>query len=526
MKESLDQLAGYLSAIYKHRWPMLLTTALVCLLGWTGVFLMADKYQATSKLLMSNESMMGPLLKGLAAESNLTREMASLMRRTLLSRPNLERVIDSTDLHLSISSKQEREELIRDLGDLVLVTGDERSKVYSISMIEENPELVTDIVQKLTDIFIEHSIGATRKDTSVTKEFLDREIESYENKLRDAEDRLESFKRGNIGLMPSEGQTYFSKLQEKMGHLELAKLELAEARKRMGSIQIELTNVPEIVPQQILQITDNSLNEEITELQSELEDLKSRYTDEYPVIISAQQRLNSLVKQRVDRFRTSKSVGMGTSPEAAASIIESRQNLHLELSRERGEVGALSVRVNGLKKQVDTMRKNVDVMPRVEAQLAQLDRDYGVIKQTYEGLVQRREATALSNQAETSASDFQFQVIESPVTPTLPVAPDRFKLVMAVFIMALGAGTMVAIILSQIKEYVSSVSSLKGIVKFPVYGAVTNIVSNKQRAHQRRQLALLGVFWSMLLVLFAGLMYATYSNINLVEMIARKGGMI
>jgi len=197
----------------------LIASSLICLLGWTGVFLIPDKYEASSKLLMSNESMMGPLLKGLAAESNLTREMASLMRRTLLSRPNLERVIDDTDLNLTVSTLNDREELIRDLGDVIKVTGDDRSKIYSISMRDEDPELVTDIVQKLTDIFIEHSIGATRKDTGITRDFLDREIADYEDKLRQAEDRLKNFKRENIGLMPAEGESYFSQIQVKMSSL-------------------------------------------------------------------------------------------------------------------------------------------------------------------------------------------------------------------------------------------------------------------------------------------------------------------
>jgi polysaccharide chain length determinant protein (PEP-CTERM system associated) len=275
----------------------------------------------------------------------------------------------------------------------------------------------------------------------------------------------------------------------------------------------------------MLQISDNSLNEELTILQSQLEDLRSKYTNAYPGIVAAEQRLNSLMKQRVARDSVALGV-QGTSPEAAVSIIESRQNLNLELSRERGEVGALRVRVNGLSNQVARMKKNVDVMPRVEAQLAQLDRDYGVIKQTYEGLVQRREATALSHQADTSSSDFQFQVIESPVVPTLPVSPDRFKLVIAVFIMALGAGIMLAIVLSQMKEYIASTSKLKEIVNFPVYGSITEIISVKDRSRSRRRMALLSVFWSMLLMVFAGLMYITLNNISLANLLAIQGWLV
>jgi len=524
MKESLDQLSGYLSAIYRHRWPMFFATLVTCLLGWTGVFLLPDKYEATSKLLMSNESMMGPLLKGLAAESNLTREMASLMRRTLLSRPNLERVIDRTDLHLMLDSRHHKEELIRDLGAKIQVKGDERSKVYSISYIDEDPRLVTDVVKQLTNIFIEHSIGATRKDTSVTREFLDREIATYEAKLREAEERLKEFKKKNIGLMPSEGQTYFSQLNDKMSKLELARLELAEARKRQAAIESQLAKIPPIVPQQSDEIVDEALGQEIAQLRSQLENLRSQYTDEYPGIVEAEQRLNALLAQQ-QRSRQALLGSPTTTPEAATVIIESRQNLLLELSKAKGDVGALTVRVNGLKKQVDTLKKNVNVMPKVEAQLAQLDRDYDIIKETYEGLVQRREATSLSDQAETSASDFQFQVIEAPVLPTLPVSPDRFKLVVAVLLIGIGVGALVAVIISQAKQYVSNASQLKKVVRFPVYGAVTEIITNQQRTRRRLELAVLGASWALLLAIFSGLLYLTINNMNLVDMFSKSGGM-
>ncbi len=523
MKESLDQLSGYLSAIYRHRWPMFFATLATCLLGWTGVFLLPDKYEATSKLLMSNESMMGPLLKGLAAESNLTREMASLMRRTLLSRPNLERVIDRTDLHLMIDSRHHKEELIRDLGARIQVKGDERSKVYSISYIDEDPRLVTDVVKQLTNIFIEHSIGATRKDSSVTREFLDREIATYETKLREAEDRLKEFKKKNIGLMPSEGQTYFSQLNDKMSKLELARLELAEARKRESAIESQLARIPLVVPQQSDEVASETLGQEIAQLRSELENLRSQYTDEYPGIIAARERLNALLKQQ-QRSRQAQIERTVTTPEAATVIIESRQNLLLELSKARGEVGALTVRVNGLKKQVDTLKKNVNVMPKVEAQLAQLNRDYDIIKQTYEGLVQRREATSLSTQAETSASDFQFQVIEAPILPTLPVSPDRFKLVIAVLLVGIGVGALVAIIISQAKQYVSNVDQLKKVVRFPVYGAVSEIITNRQRVRRRMELAALGMSWGLLFAIFSGLVYLVSNNMNLIDLISRSGG--
>lgn len=524
MKESLDQLGGYLIAIKRYRWQMLITAAMICLLGWVGVLLMPDRYEATSKLLLTNKSMMGPLLKGLAAESELTKEMASLMRKTLLSRPNLERVIAETDLDLSVNSPGEREELVRKLGQKIYIKGGGRSKIYTISYIDTDPVLVKDVVQALTNIFIENSVGATRKDSYAAQQFLTTQIKEYESKLEQAETKLKIFKNKNVGLMPTEGGNYFSQLNQKLNELQVVELEYQESIKRRNAIRDQLGRSQVAArPQARGPQSSDVIVKEIEKLQSKLEDLTSQYTDNYPEVVSTRERLQGLLEQQSEYPVTE----MGSSADVGFDwrrSLASRDDLRLELGKTEGEVAALRVRVKAFSKQVKDMRARVDIMPKVEADLAQLNRDYLIIKKTYEGLVQRREAAMLSDQAEASSNDLQFQVIEPPVEPTLPTAPDRGKLFTLVLLAGIGVGGVLAIALAQINQSITNINELRKATTLSILGSVSRLPSTGQDNSARRRVAMLGFAWSILFLLYGGLIIAEARHQDVVQLMTKLIG--
>ena len=508
MNQNVDLLVNYLNAFKRFPWHASIAALVLSLLGWVFVALMPNQYEATSRLHLSNESMMGPLLKGLAAESNLTREMASLMRRTLISRPNLEKVIQSTDIGLRAKTPEEKEGLLRGLGRKVLVDGDAKSKIYKIRYIDENPQIVRDVVQALTNIFIEDSLGATRKDAFVAQRFLNKEIGGYEAKLEKAENKLKEFKQKNVGLMPDSGDNYFSKLSQTASGLQTAQLELKEAEKRLGALRTQSVKEKK---QRIARLHDASTSKEISDIKVKLDKLKSQYTDKHPDIAFYAQRLTELEKDR--RKEGTYNVFPGEMP----VTLESR-NMDMVLGQAEGEVAALKVRVATFRQQLADMRDRIDIMPGVEAELAQLNRDYGVIKKTYEGLVQRREAALLSDQAEMSADNLQFRVIEYPVVPVLPVGPNRLKWITLVLLGGVGAGLAFSIIMAQLRPVVSTTKELKHLTGLPVLGSVSMVWTARQKSSRKAKRAIIGATWVFLLLVYTGLIIMQSQNINMLEL--------
>ncbi len=72
-------------------------------LGWVGVYLVPNQFESSARLYVDADAILTPLLRGLAADSAPTTQL-EILQRTLLSRPNLEKLISKTDLDLTINS--------------------------------------------------------------------------------------------------------------------------------------------------------------------------------------------------------------------------------------------------------------------------------------------------------------------------------------------------------------------------------------------------------------------------------------
>ena len=108
------QLRELLPALWRHRWWGLLTTLVLGTLGAIGVMLIPNKYEATARVFVDTQSILKPLMVGLAVQPNVDQQV-QMMARTLISRPNVERVMRMSDLDLKITDPREREKIIDEL---------------------------------------------------------------------------------------------------------------------------------------------------------------------------------------------------------------------------------------------------------------------------------------------------------------------------------------------------------------------------------------------------------------------------
>ena len=147
--------------------------------------------------------------------------------------------------------------------------------------------------------------------------------------------------------------------------------------------------------------------------------------------------------------------------------------------------------------------------PKVEAELADLNRDYEILKGNYEGLLSRRESARLAQAVETKSDNIQFKLVDPPRVPTKPVAPNRPLFMSVVLIMGLGAGVGFAFLLAQLDDSFRTPESLKQSFGLPVLGSVSLIVSAGQRTRRIADgvsfgavsLSLMGVYGGLLVLL-------------------------
>ncbi len=502
MKEVFDQLRDYANGVWRYRWYMLAVSWCLSLAGWMFVHTMPDEYQASARVQVDTDSLLKPLMRGLAVERNVDDQLIQLSR-TLLNRPNLEKVARMTDMDLSAKSARDMEQLITGLKNKIFLSP-QTTNIYYISYVNNDPQLAKRVVEALLNIFVESGLGNARQDTDSAQTFLDQLIQEYELRLIEAEDRMKDFKRKNLGVMPGTGKGYFANLNTAKGELEQARIQLKEARNRRDALKRQLSGDESIFVQTDLAGSRglyHPLDEEIAAHQRQLDALMLKYTVQHPNVILLQETISELESQReADQQNHLSFASEDDAPLEANPIY---QQLKVSLGEAEAEVASLSARVDEFGKRVANLEELLDTVPQVEVEFVRLNRDYDIYKSQYALLLQRREQAALSEEVGNKAENVKFKIIDPPFAPSKPSGPNRPLYISAVLIAALAAGIGVAFSLSQIRPVFDSRRALTSITNLPVFGCVAEVV-NPQRLIMRR----LGLFSFLSLVVSQLALYA------------------
>src|SRR2546423_5751545 len=110
----IPQVKETLRGMWQGRWMGLAVAWLAGMAGRVFLFLTPDLYEPPARVYVDTQSMLKPLLQGLAVQPNVEQEVA-ILSRTLISRPNLQKLIRTTDMDLKVHSTEERERLIDDV---------------------------------------------------------------------------------------------------------------------------------------------------------------------------------------------------------------------------------------------------------------------------------------------------------------------------------------------------------------------------------------------------------------------------
>jgi len=506
MQDAFEQVKLHLRMVLHHRWLGAIAVTLICAAGWTGVWFLPDRYEVETRVYLNMNTVLRPLLKGLAVDNTTRESAAGIMRRTLFSRPNLEQVVRDTDLDLTVTTPDAKEALLEELAaalhmSAIDVPGGDRNRsndIYRIAYRNEDPAVAKRVIESVLKIFLESILGSSREDTYKAQRFLDTQVEDYARKLEEAEGALKQFKLDHAGTMPEEGRSY----AERLGRLETQRqeteLKLREVGMRAEALDAQLDEVAAAMKRRgqstAPEAPPSPLDERIGALEKMLDALRLQYTDEHPDIRSSMRQLETLRAQRESQ-RPGEEAALEARAEDAPYGASAFQDLKVMIGEARAEEAALEARRDEYARRSEEMRKQLGIIPEVEAQLSKLTRGYDVLRQTYESLVQRRESAQLSDDAERSADRSQFRIIEPPREPVRPVEPDRLRLVTAVFAAAFVGGAALAWLAAQLKPTFYSRQQLRNTMDLPVYGIVAmQWTRGEKRKRQLDGLVLVTIF--------------------------------
>jgi polysaccharide chain length determinant protein (PEP-CTERM system associated) len=508
----------YALAMWRRRWYAAGVAWLVCVGGWAYVAMMPNTYQATTRIYVDADSMLRPLLRGLAVDTNVMNEV-DIMTRTLLSRPNLQKVARLADLDLGAKTVAEQEALLADLQRKLKISSQARS-LFQLSYEGTHPQTAKKVIQSLLDIFVESNLGNSRKDMVVARSFIDEQIREYEKQLEQAERRLADFKAQNLGFLPGDNN-YGARLEASRNEAARTQGELTEARKGRDELRKQVADVPKFIetvnvgslgPDLGPALGGGPMTEPILrvpELEQKLKTLRLRYTDRHPDVIEIK-RLLDLAKQEEEERLAKEAEGTPAVAQPGSVTTTASNPVYEQLKLQQVQhdtlIATLESRLERHQADVRRWEQLARSVPGVAAEMARLDRDYGVIKRNYDELLARREAARIGQDLDTQTKGVQFRLIDPPEAPTKPSGPNRPLFVSIVFIIGLGAGCAFAFFISQLDSTMRHVEQVRAAFKLPILGGVSMIQSAWAMRRQRIEMASFGLACLSLLGAYLGLL--------------------
>ena len=518
MRELYEQLLTYLIGIWRYRWFIMLIAWLVCIVGWGVIYQLPDKYRSSARVHVDTQSMLTPLLRGLTVTTNSSQRVR-LVTRTLLSRPNLEKLARMTDLDLVALTPTDMEQLLDNLSGNIRVSSTREQDLYTIAYANSDRELAKRVVQSLLTIFVEGTLGESREDTDSAQEFVEGQIKAYEAKLQAAERRLAEFKQTHIGMMPGSEAGFYSQLQVAKSNLQQAKLSLQEAENQVEQFEVQLEDDEDsyLLYSELQPEMGSALDMRIQNLRERTEELLLKYTEKHPDVLEITRLIAELEQKREEDHVLMDEMDIGPTDNPVY------QQLKMQLAQAEATVASLKTRVKAFEQRIVALQEKVDTVPLIEAEFKQLDRDYGIHKKNYQALLSRRESASIAEQAEMSGDQLKFRVIDPPRVPIDPSSPNRPLLMTAVLIGSIAAGVVFAFFLYMLRPTFDSARTIMEVLGRPVLGGVSMIHNQEWSTRHRQALIAYSIAGVGLLLLYGGAL--TVSGLEL-DMAALKATIV
>ena len=490
-----DQLRG----IWRFKWAALIVAWSVALLAWGIVFLIPNKYQASAQVFVDTGTTLSQATKGISLNDNVEQQLQRVSA-VLLGTPQLRKVATEANLMAGAITPKQQQAVVDNLAENIQLIPYVNPKtphaiptIFTITYEDTNRERSIEVVNRLLNDFVEGSLTDKSRGSQQAEQFLTQQIAEYGRRLSATEQQLADFKRRHIGLVPGEhGNDTFAQLQTDNAELRTLQGNLYVAERKRDAFAQEMRTGQQFTSSGAPSAASGPVEgaaldteQQIAVDQQRLDKMLLQYTDRYPDVIALKQTIKELKARQKKEMAAAQKGDVGAASQLGLTANPVFLKLEEQYNDQQVEVASIQQQIANLKQQIGTLDKRIGAAPQVQAEYAQLTRNYEVTKKQYDALLARLDSTRLGQQA-ASTGLVDFQVINPPSAKYTPVSPKRPLLIIGMFFFAIGAGIGVAFLLHLLRPVFVSARQLGEVTGLPVLGVVSMAWADRHRLENRR----------------------------------------
>jgi len=455
------ELAQYARLLLQRKRLLVLVVLAFMSAGIATSYLLPKKYEASSTVFIE-ESVISDLVKGIAITPSMSAKIR-VLSLSMLSRETLSSVLRILDKDIKFSSPAALEAYMAQLRERIAIQLDERRGVFFISFTDPDPQFARDLVNTITQVYIESNTASKRDESLDATRFLAEQIESFKKRIDVVEDEINAYKAEHgIELSMDQG---------------MIRLEVSDREKRIESLRLRQKELET----QIRLISGGSGGGTLRELENQLAVLLNVYTDSHPKV--------TRLKAQIEAVKASPGGGVNTD---GSGVSRALIRAEMETNAER-----ITKEENEIEEKMVLLRK----IPLIRTGLTELQRKKDNEAVIYNQLVSRYGQSEVSKQMEMENKSMSFRIVDAAVLPVKPISPKRLLIIFGSLAAGVGAGAALIFLPYLLGGSVRNISELRSLNLRVL--AILPLIPKPEEDRRRRKgdiifLSVAGLYFSVL----------------------------
>lgn len=466
----------YVSVVRRRVWWLVVPLALAAAIGAALVIYLPREY-ATAATLGVTQPQVAPELVGTGGAAKVTPEdrIAAIVQG-IKNPAVIERVVREEGLDRNMPTPDAiamvRSRISVPTPD---INAAGTAMQFSIGYRDDSPDKTQRIANRLADVFVAESTRRREVRAEETTAFIGRQLQASQERVNNIESRLRAAKEAFMGALPEQTQANVAMATGLQQQLETTANAIRGEQDRLSVIERQIESmkagaVQEVaVPGGPVTATASPAAVRVVQLERELAVARGNYTDKHPEVIRLQ---GELAAARAD------AAAEASRPvEERATMLKVDPNYRALLGDQeqvRLRIRDLQRNEDQIRSQIGMYRTRVESAPRVEQQIATLQREYDLEKEGYTQLTAKMRSAEMAESLERSSGGEQFTVLSRAPLPTQPASPNTQRLMMVAILLGLVAGAGLALGREYLDRSIHDARALTDL-DLPVLGEIPRI---------------------------------------------------
>lgn len=519
ISERLD-VERYIGILHRRHLHLLIPFFLTWLAVWGTSWVLQPLYKSSTLILVEQPTMPSNYVSP-NVNDNVQTRLQSITQQ-ILSRTRLLLIVHKLHLYQgpqnNLAEDKRVERMRKDISvDLVRDARNSEITAFRISYLAPDPRTAQQVTSEIKDLFINENNRVRQEESQGTTKFIEDQLETARVELAQQEAKVKAFEGGHEGILPSQETSNLTILGGLQNQLQNEQDSLNQSKQQGVYLQALIDQNRAARGATRADGTPSGLVEvsaQLEKLRSQLVDLSSRYTDQYPDVLKLKDQIAKTEKLREELLAAPKKPVDETST-ALHELDGLGQNSPLpqlqgQLKANQLEVKNREHRIDELQQRINEYQARLNAAPAIEQQYAEVTRGYDQSKAIYDDLLKKENSSEMATSMEQLQQGEHFTVLDPPSLPIKPDFPNRLKFCG----IGLGLGLVVAAVFVVGFEFADdrlhSEAELRALLPMTILSEVPEVVQPSDEARRKKRLVL---SWAMTIVVVVTILTGTMISI-------------